>query len=186
MHRLATAAVAALLLSVTSSFSEDMPSLPDTAKTPGVALEIVPDQRAAACLSSLIGASISDGDAITLEMICTPKYTQCIRNVTTAVKNKVYEAYGLPGGNHTGYCDSNQGCEVDHLISIELGGANDLKNLWPQPYQGEALNAHVKDQLENRLHALVCAGTLALKDAQKEISTNWIDAYKKHIGEPPH
>jgi hypothetical protein len=118
-------------------------------------------------------------------MICTPGYTKCIRNVSTAVKKQVYASYGL-AGNHTGYCDSQQGCEIDHLISLELGGSNDARNLWPEPYQGEALNAHVKDRLENKMHADVCAGEVSLKDAQKEISTNWIDAYRKHIGEPPH
>jgi len=185
MHRLAIAAVAALLLSSAPSFSQDMPSLPDSVKTPGVVLEVVPDDRAAACLSNLIGGSVSDGDPITLEMVCTPGYTKCIRNVSTTLKKQVYASYGLEG-NHTGYCDSKQGCEIDHLISLELGGANELGNLWPEPYQGEALNAHVKDQLENKLHADVCSGDISLKDAQKEISANWIEAYRKHIGEPPH
>ena len=112
MHRLAIVAVAALLLSAAPSFSQAIPSLPDPAKTPGVALEVVPDDRAAACLSNLIGGSVSDGDPITLEMICTPGYTKCIRNVSTAVKKQVYASYGL-AGNHTGYCDSKQGCEID-------------------------------------------------------------------------
>jgi hypothetical protein len=96
-------------------------------------------------------------------------------------KTAVYKSYGLTG-NHTGYCDSDQGCEVDHLISLELGGSNDQKNLWPEPYQGEEFNAHVKDQLENWYHAQVCSGQMPLKQAQKEISSNWIEAYKKHLG----
>ena len=185
MHqKLALVAVAAVLLSVTSALSQDMPVSPDPAKTPGAVLQTVPDERTAVCLTNLIGSSVSDGDAITLEMICTSGYTKCIRNVSTALKKQVYASYGLQG-NHTGYCESQQGCEVDHLISLELGGANELGNLWPEPYQGEALNAHVKDQLENRLHAEVCAGRLALKDAQKAISTDWVAAYRKFIGEPP-
>jgi len=72
------------------------------------------------------------------------------------------------------------------LISLELGGSNDARNLWPEPYQGEALNAHVKDRLENNMHADVGAGEVSLNDTQTEISTNWIEAYRKHIGEPPH
>ena len=63
--------------------------------------------------------------------------------------------------------------------SLELGGSNDLKNLWPEPYEGEEFNAHVKDQLENWLHAEVCAGRMPSKEAQKEISSNWIEAFKK-------
>jgi hypothetical protein len=88
-----------------------------------------------------------------------------------AEKVAVYGSYGLTG-NHTGYCDVQQGCEIDHLVSLELGGSNDQKNLWPQPYQGSAWNAHVKDQLENFLHAQVCAGNIALDQAQREISAD--------------
>jgi hypothetical protein len=41
-----------------------------------------------------------------------------------AEKDAVYQSYAL-AGNHTGYCDTQQGCEIDHLISLELGGSND-------------------------------------------------------------
>jgi hypothetical protein len=72
---------------------------------------------------------------------------------------------------------------VDHLISLELGGSNSLKNLWPESYSGE-WNAHVKDKLENDLHRRVCKGEVDLKDAQREIATDWIAAYKKYLSEP--
>jgi hypothetical protein len=41
----------------------------------------------------------------------------------------------------------------------------------------------MKDMLENRLHDLVCAKQVDLKTAQREISTDWIAAYKKYVGE---
>jgi 5-methylcytosine-specific restriction endonuclease McrA len=44
-----------------------------------------------------------------------------------------------------------EGCEVDHLISRELGGADATDNLWPQPYTQHP-GAHEKDRLENQLH----------------------------------
>ena len=72
-------------------------------------------------------------------------------------------AYGIPGGEHHGYCDVAQGCEVDHLISIELGGSNEKTNLWPQPYSGVQWNAHVKDRLENFYHEQVCSGKIPLR-----------------------
>jgi len=72
---------------------------------------------------------------------------------------------------------------VDHLISLELGGSNSIKNLWPEPYTGD-LNAHVKDKLENKLHSLVCNGDIDLKTAQQEIATDWVAAYIKYIGQP--
>ena len=82
-------------------------------------------------------------DVITVELICTPEYSKCIRNVPQAEKMAVYQSYGL-AGNHTGYCDAKQGCRSINLISLELGGSNEQTNLWPKPYQGTEWNAHVK------------------------------------------
>ncbi len=44
-------------------------------------------------------------------------------------------------------------------------------------------NAHIKDKLENKLHADVCAGQVDLKTAQREIAGDWIAAYKKYVGQ---
>ena len=172
--------IAVVLLATVSALADDAP---DSTKTPGDILATVPDDAVASCLSDKTGTSVLADDPITSQLVCTPGYSKCIRNVPVSVKNSVYESYGLPGHNHTGYCESSQGCEVDHLISLELGGSNDQKNLWPEPYQGSNWNAHVKDQLENWMHKAVCDGEISLDDAQKEISTNWIEAYKKRIGE---
>jgi hypothetical protein len=118
-------------------------------------------------------------------MLCTTS-TKLVRNVPEALKKRAYVAYGLTG-NHTGYCLGQGGCEIDHLISLELGGDNgDLgsdkgtKNLWPQPYFGKC-NARQKDVLENQLHKLICNGTVTMQDAQSAISTNWVSAYTKYI-----
>jgi hypothetical protein len=62
--------------------------------------------------------------------------------------------------------------------------AERLKNLWPEPYDIE-WNARVKDRLENRLHAMVCAGEIDLPSAQKVIATDWVAAYKQYIGQSP-
>ena len=70
--------------------------------------------------------------------------------------------------------------EVDHLISIELGGSNDVTNLWPQSYS-TVWNAHVKDQLENELHREVCHNRISLLTAQTEIRTNWVRSYQLHF-----
>jgi hypothetical protein len=39
----------------------------------------------------------------------------------------------------------------------------------------------MKDQLENRLHKMVCAGQLPLDQAQRDISTDWRAAYNKYM-----
>jgi hypothetical protein len=42
-------------------------------------------------------------------------------------------------------------------------------------------NAHVKDELEERLRNLVCEQKLDLTTAQRDIATDWISAYKKYF-----
>ncbi|HEY6991634.1 MAG TPA: hypothetical protein VH369_24790 [Bryobacteraceae bacterium] len=181
----AIVAICLLIFSIPVFAAETEHLLPNSEKTPGDRLATVPDDKTASCLSELLGATVSEGDPITLTMICTPSYSKCIRNVSTSTKRKVYEAYGDDAGNHHGFCDVEQGCEVDHLISIEIGGSNDEKNLWPQPYSGQTFNAHVKDRLENWYHANVCSGHVSLKTAQDEISSDWIAAFKKRLGPDP-
>lgn len=70
---------------------------------------------------------------------------------------------------------------MDYLITPELGGATDIRNLWPEPYYDTAWNAHVKDQLEERLHEMVCRGDVDLATAQQDISKDWIAAYRKYF-----
>lgn len=99
--------------------------------------------------------------------------------VLPAVQRQVFAKYGMPDAEARRY-------EVDYLISPALGGSDDIRNLWPEPYAGSPWNAHVKDALEGRLRRMVCSGQLDLATAQREISVNWIAAYKKyfHTREP--
>jgi hypothetical protein len=94
--------------------------------------------------------------------------------VPVSLKRKVFEEYGVTPPQPDAY-------EVDYLITPELGGATDIRNLWPEPYQDTVWNAHVKDQLEDRLHRMVCQGDLDLATAQRDISTDWIAAYRKYF-----
>jgi len=43
----------------------------------------------------------------------------------------------------------------------------------------------VKDNLENKLHKLVCNRQVSLEEADRAISQNWIEAYKKYIAQKP-
>jgi hypothetical protein len=74
--------------------------------------------------------------------------------------------------------------EEDHLISLEIGGSpTSPLNLWPEPYNTPD-GARVKDQIENKLNALVCDGSITLATAQHAIATNWYAAYLTYIGPP--
>ena len=101
----------------------------------------------------------------TTAQICSPGYASSVRNVPQSEKDKVYAEYGITKHTLGAY-------EVDHEIPLEIGGSNDIKNLWPEPYTGP-YNAHEKDQVENYLHDQVCSGKVALKDAQTAIAANW-------------
>lgn len=96
------------------------------------------------------------------------------------LRQRVFQAYGMANADPRAY-------EVDYLITPALGGAEDIRNLWPQPYVSTVWNARVKDALEDRLRDLVCGGQLDLAEAQREISANWIAAYKKYFqtDQPP-
>lgn len=111
----------------------------------------------------------------TADRICQPGYSAEVRHVTAATKRKVFAEYNID--------PHSDKFEVDHLISLELSGTNDIENLWPESYTTNKWNAHTKDKLENKLHYMVCHGTISLSTAQYEISHDWIAAYKKYIGD---
>jgi hypothetical protein len=62
--------------------------------------------------------------------------------------------------------------ELDHLVPLELGGANDATNLWVEA--GPVPNH--KDSVENALNQAVCDGRVTLRRAQREIAANWLAA----------
>jgi len=93
--------------------------------------------------------------SVTKNDICVPGYSKKVRDVPESVKRQVYASYGITSHQPHEY-------EVDHLISLELGGSNSIKNLWPQSYVTTPYNAHVKDVLENKIHKLVCDGAIDL------------------------
>jgi anti-sigma factor RsiW len=121
-------------------------------------------------------ASLTPGAAVfaSREQICAGDPGKN-RPVPAALRRQVLEEYGIPASAARAY-------EVDYLITPALGGADDIRNLWPQSYSSTVWNARVKDALEDRLHELVCMGNLDLATAQRDISADWIAAYKKYFG----
>ncbi|MBS1875922.1 MAG: hypothetical protein JSU00_22095 [Acidobacteria bacterium] len=95
-------------------------------------------------------------------------------DVRPAVERQVFDEYGMPNAERRAF-------EVDYLITPALGGSDDIRNLWPQPYAGSPWNAYVKDALEERLRDMVCSGQLDLATAQREIAVNWVAAYQKYF-----
>ncbi|GCE23537.1 HNH endonuclease signature motif containing protein [Dictyobacter kobayashii] len=108
---------------------------------------------------------------LTREQVCTPGYASSVRNVAVSTKNLIYASYGITKRSPGQY-------QIDHLVSLKLGGTNDISNLWPEsatPVPGY----HEKDKVENYLSDQVCSGKLSLKDAQIQIATNWLEVYNR-------
>lgn len=123
--------------------------LPDPACTPGVVNPAVTQ------------ANLGD-------TVCKSGWTATVRpstSVTTRIKRDVAVAYGLPA--------ETQG-ELDHLISLELGGApSDVRNLWVEP--GKIPNP--KDAVEGKMKSAVCSGLIPLATAQTAIAGDWTTAF---------
>lgn len=105
--------------------------------------------------------------------ICVSGYTHKVRppvSETGPVKIASMRAYGESAS-------SSSATELDHLVALEIGGSNDVSNLWPEPSDiAGAGFRNKKDQVENGLHAAVCAGKITLTAAQSWIASDWTTA----------
>jgi hypothetical protein len=116
---------------------------------------------------------------LTAAVRCSSQFsTSTIRNVPESEKFDVEREYGMPAAHY------GRSIEIDHIVSLELGGSNEIANLFPEPGSGTA-SYHVKDRLENRLHDLVCAGQIGLRSAQRQIATDWKALYRRVFGVAP-
>jgi hypothetical protein len=93
-------------------------------------------------------------------------------------KTAVYAEYGIPRTHYY------RPYEVDHIVSLELGGSNDISNLFPEAASPRP-GYHDKDKLENRLHTLVCSNKLSLRSVQQAIASNWVTLYTTVFGAKP-
>ena len=117
------------------------------------------------------GAAFSN---VTAADVCASGYSSSVRDVSTTEKNQVYAEYGITSHTTGQY-------EVDHFISLELGGSNDISNLWPEPAKPTP-GFHEKDKVENYLHGQLCSGKITLAQAQQDISIKWLTIYNSVYG----
>jgi hypothetical protein len=111
---------------------------------------------------------------VALSELCVVEKDETVRDVSSQLQSKVFREYGIDR-------ESTSDFEVDYLITPGLGGSDDVRNLWPEPHANTLWNSYVKDQLEDHLHHLVCGGKLRLEEAQGDIASDWITAYKKYF-----
>ncbi len=133
-------------------------------KTSGcVAHQPLPD---AACTPGVIMTS-------NMDTICNTT-TRGRRDVTPEMEREAYAAYAVS------YPQPRGSIELDHLISLELGGDNAVANLWPQ-FADPKPGFHEKDLVENELHKRVCSGQMTLDQARRIIATDWLDWYNNNM-----
>jgi hypothetical protein len=105
--------------------------------------------------------------------ICTSGYTTKVRpssSVTARFKTASLSQYAVA---------YNRTTEYDHLVSLELGGANSVSNLWVEPNRaGAPATYNPKDTVENALHRAVCSHRVTLVAAQRAIAANWTTALR--------
>jgi hypothetical protein len=113
---------------------------------------------------------------LTRAVLCSPTFhTAAVRHVPQSERFAVEREYDMAPRSY------GRALEIDHIVSLELGGSNDIANLFPESGGGEA-SYHMKDKLENRLHAMVCDRELGLRAAQTTIAANWRRLYEKVYG----
>ena len=136
-------------------------------KTSGCDLGARPDRR---CSPGAYYAKL------TKRIICSASFrTGDYRNVPSSEKHAVEVEYGLAPKSY------GSALEIDHIVSLELGGSNDIANLFPERERAHP-GYRLKDRLENRLHAMVCAGQIGLRTAQRSIAVNWQSLYERIFG----
>jgi len=144
-------------------FAQTNPGLPNPQITPGAIDPMVTPQN----LQSTV---------------CVRGYTATVRpdkRVTNRLKREQIRQYRYSDTDPRNY-------EQDHLIPLSIGGnPSDPRNMWPQPRDG-AWGADEKNDLEFIAYRLVCNGQLNLKEAQRRIATNWIEAYQAWVPSHQH
>jgi hypothetical protein len=98
--------------------------------------------------------------------------TRELRHWSRERDDRIMAEYGLPAGPHPDY-------EIDHLIPLGIGGADDDRNLWAEPRRSieKEWPAEKKDELEMRLRELVCDGKVDVTEAQQAIAGDWTEAW---------
>lgn len=148
---------------------------------------VAPDGRTAA---QLIAAHVLPDPAVTPGVLnpavtsATIKATVCVAHWTESVRPETSWTDKLRAADTPAGFKPLDG-ELDHLMSIEDGGAPaDPKNLWWMRYQ-DRYGARVKDVLETKVKRLLCGGRITLDQARAALAPNWLQGYVKYVGSLP-
>lgn len=172
---LTTTAVVPTISTPTGSVADPGPAvlLKKQTKFSGCKIGPLPDRRCSP------GAYAS---RLTKAVICSASFrTGPVRNVSEATKHQIEREYGLPAKSY------GHTLEIDHIISLEVGGSNDPANLYPEELTlaNHQPGYRIKDKVETKAAKAVCAGRITLFYAQHQIAANWELLYKRLYGVMP-
>jgi hypothetical protein len=95
--------------------------------------------------------------------------------VTVEMEQKLFARYRLPWTRRAAF-------KIDHLIPLELGGADTIDNLWPQSLRARPYGPDRKELLTEVLRQRIAKRQITLEEAQELIRRDWIDAFIDHLG----
>ncbi|HXM33049.1 MAG TPA: hypothetical protein VN921_05295 [Chthoniobacterales bacterium] len=95
--------------------------------------------------------------------------------VSVAMEQKVFKRYRIPWIRRAEF-------KIDHLIPLELGGADHVENLWPQNLRVKPYGVERKELLTRCLLLRIAEGRITLAQAQTAIQKDWIDAFIDYLG----
>jgi hypothetical protein len=95
--------------------------------------------------------------------------------VTEEMERKVFSRYHIPWRRRLEF-------KLDHLIPLELGGADAVENLWPQSLTTKPYGVERKELLTRCLLTRIAEGKMTLAKAQEEISEDWISCFVDNLG----
>jgi hypothetical protein len=130
---------------------------------------------------TMSGAHLPDSDCtpghvfpgITAKEVCISGYSRSVRDVSQALKEYIYDTYNISSRAPGQY-------QVDHLVSLTLGGSNDIANLWPQPKEPRP-GYNEKNKLTNELRRRICDGRISIQEAQRVMAEDWVEGYERYV-----
>jgi len=128
-----------------------------------------------------IDPKLTPGDVLPVSSteVCRAGYTDVIPVLSPQLKGRVFAEYHITHQRPGEY-------QITHLIPLDLGGSNDIKNLFPiqvsANWKGHEVGAYTRRALIARLHSLVCGGKMKLAEAQEVIRvSDWKPVYLKYV-----
>jgi len=151
---------AVLIAAAVSAWADELPIRPDPVLTPGVV------------------ASTDESEVCGRVNGLT--YSQRHRKTTAAMKAEVFRRYGIDPETAR-----QHSWEIDHRVELAIGGADDVRNLWPESGETHP-NFHDKDRLEAEVWRRVCVHhTMTLAEGQAIFLGDWIEGYTRIFGAAP-